>query len=153
MNARRELEINVERVDLEGKQNKNARLVLVNIMTFPISVPLLVLVLLGETGAQEDPLLPFTEHLDSDRLVTLKWGFDDIQGNITFELCVNTTGWISFGLSPNGGMTGADIVIGGVNSDGYYFGVSNNSYAAYFVFLSCLFSTIFSLAFVIRRKF
>ncbi|KAG5279513.1 hypothetical protein AALO_G00078590 [Alosa alosa] len=91
-------------------------------MTCPIVVPLLVLVLAMETRAQEDPLLPFTECLDSEELVMLKWGFDDVQGNITFELCVNTTGWISFGLSPNGGMNGADIVIGGVNSDGYYFG-------------------------------
>ncbi|KAL2101939.1 hypothetical protein ACEWY4_003700 [Coilia grayii] len=91
-------------------------------MTCQVAVSVLILLLARETGAQEAPLLPFREHLDSDQLVTLRWGFDEVQGNITFELCVNTTGWIGFGLSPNGDMTGADIIIGGVNSDGYYFG-------------------------------
>ena len=124
----RELEVTGEQGDLVGKhillKNKSARSVLVNIMSCLLAVPLLVLVLVMETGAQENPLLPFTEHLDSDEMVTLRWGFDEIEGNITFELCINTTGWISFGLSPNGGMAGSDMVIGGVNSDGIYFGVT-----------------------------
>ncbi|KAF4099806.1 DBH-like monooxygenase protein 2 homolog [Onychostoma macrolepis] len=71
--------------------------------------------------AQEDPLLPFSEHLDLEHKVRLKWGFDEIQGSILFELTVNTSGWVSFGFSPKGGMTGADIVIGGVGPKGSYF--------------------------------
>ncbi|KTF79969.1 hypothetical protein cypCar_00032010, partial [Cyprinus carpio] len=43
--------------------------------------------------AQEDPLLPFSEHLDPEHKVRLKWGFDEIQGTILFELTVNTSGW------------------------------------------------------------
>lgn len=72
-----------------------------------------------------DPSLPFMEYLDQDNLVCLKWGFDDVQGTITFTFVVNTTGWIGFGFSPNGDMHGADIVMGGLGSSGSYFKVRN----------------------------
>ncbi|XP_036003327.1 DBH-like monooxygenase protein 2 homolog [Fundulus heteroclitus] len=65
--------------------------------------------------------LPFMEYLDVERLVCLKWGFADMQGNITFQLAVNTTGWVGFGLSPQGGMDDADIVMGGLGPTGSYF--------------------------------
>ncbi|KAK9956808.1 hypothetical protein ABG768_014518 [Culter alburnus] len=83
----------------------------------------LVLLLLSAqwSCAQEDPLLPFSEHLDPEHNVRLKWGFDEIQGTILFELTVNTSGWVGFGFSPKGGMIGADIVIGGVGPKGSYF--------------------------------
>lgn len=89
-------------------------------------LPLLaVLLSLGTRAARgsSDPGLPFMEYLDQERLVCLKWGFDDLQGNITFQLAVNTTGWVGFGFSPNGGMQGADMVIGGLSSSGTYFAV------------------------------
>ncbi|KAG7264933.1 hypothetical protein CRUP_027124 [Coryphaenoides rupestris] len=72
------------------------------------------------SGAQV-PDLRFVEYLDTDRSVLLKWGFDDVQGNITFRITVQTTGWVGFGLSPNGDMIGADMVIGGVGAEGIYF--------------------------------
>ncbi|XP_061669074.1 DBH-like monooxygenase protein 2 homolog [Syngnathoides biaculeatus] len=65
-----------------------------------------------------DPDLPFADYLDDERLVRLEWGFDDAPGNITFRFTVNATGWIGFGLSPRGDMTGADLVMGGVGPDG-----------------------------------
>ncbi|XP_071335319.1 DBH-like monooxygenase protein 2 homolog [Trachinotus anak] len=68
-----------------------------------------------------DPTMPFMVYLDQDHLVCLKWGFDDLQGNIVFKLVVNTTGWIGFGMSPNGGMKGSDMVIGGFGPSGAYF--------------------------------
>lgn len=71
-----------------------------------------------------DDNLPFMEYLDEGGLVYLKWGFDNVQGNITFQLTVNTTGWVGFGFSPHGGMDDADIVMGGLGSDGSYFAVS-----------------------------
>ncbi|CAF0926013.1 unnamed protein product, partial [Brachionus calyciflorus] len=37
---------------------------------------------------------------------------------IQFELHCKATGWIGFGLSPNGGMAGSDIAIGWVDSNG-----------------------------------
>uniref|UniRef100_A0A674APS7 Monooxygenase, DBH-like 1, like n=1 Tax=Salmo trutta TaxID=8032 RepID=A0A674APS7_SALTR len=73
------------------------------------------------TGAQQDTLMPFMAQLDPENNVNLKWGFSDVQDTITFQLTVKTTGWVGFGLSPNGGMAGADIVIGGVGQDGNYF--------------------------------
>ncbi len=89
----------------------------------------LVLLLLSVqwSWAQEDPLLPFSEHLDLEHKVRLKWGFDEIQGTVLFELTVNTSGWVSFGFSPKGGMTGADIVIGGVGPKGSYFTVKTET--------------------------
>lgn len=71
-----------------------------------------------------DVTMPFMEYLDQEQLVCLKWGFDNPAGDITFQLAVNTTGWVGFGLSPNGDMKGSDIVIGGVGSSGSYFSVS-----------------------------
>ncbi|XP_043075805.1 DBH-like monooxygenase protein 1 homolog [Puntigrus tetrazona] len=50
--------------------------------------------------------------LDADGRYNVKWGFDE--STITFEVEVETTGYIGFGLSPTGAMSSSDIVIGGV---------------------------------------
>ena len=77
---------------------------------------------------------PFSSTLASDQatgqpLYQLQWTFDDVMKTITFNVVVHTTGWVGFGLSPNGGMTGSDVVIGWVSSDGKaYFQVSPNTY-------------------------
>ena len=68
--------------------------------------------------------LPFMEYLDSNQLVLLQWGFDEVVGNITFTLSIKTSGWIGFGLSPKGNMRGADMVIGSFGTSGIYFQVS-----------------------------
>ncbi|KAF4071092.1 hypothetical protein AMELA_G00280910 [Ameiurus melas] len=88
-----------------------------------LSALLMPLVLcLGRTsGADVNPALPFSEYLDSSANVLLRWGFDMLKDTITFEVTVNTTGWVGFGFSPNGGMAGSDIVIGGVGPGGIYF--------------------------------
>ena len=73
---------------------------------------------------------PFSSTLASDQatgqpLYQLQWTFDDVRKTITFNVVVHTTGWVGFGLSPNGGMVGSDVVIGWVSSDGRtYFHVS-----------------------------
>lgn len=86
-------------------------------------LPLFFMFLCTERTKTSEPSdLPFVEYLDQNRLVHLSWGFDQ-QGNITFELVVNTTGWVGFGFSPNGAMKGADIVIGGMRPAGSYFAV------------------------------
>ena len=48
----------------------------------------------------------------------LFWRFDRDLKNITFAVRVNTTGWVGFGLSPNGGMVNSDVVIGWVDASG-----------------------------------
>ncbi|CAJ1078032.1 DBH-like monooxygenase protein 2 homolog [Xyrichtys novacula] len=85
-----------------------------------LSLLFLMMVLPLSVGGS-DPTLPFMEYLDQNHLVCVKWGFDNPQGNITFKLLINTTGWVGFGFSPNGGMAGADIVMGGLGSSGIYF--------------------------------
>lgn len=93
------------------------------IMCSPL--PFFSLLLICATGSWAmDVTMPFMEYLDQEQLVCLKWGFDNPAGDITFQLAVNTTGWVGFGLSPNGDMKGSDIVIGGVGSSGSYFSVS-----------------------------
>ncbi|KAF7664007.1 hypothetical protein LDENG_00192190 [Lucifuga dentata] len=90
-------------------------------MHFLLALFFLVLAWRNGEGASDDPAIPFMEYLDSDHLVCLKWGFSDLNGTITFTLIINTTGWVGFGLSPNGGMRGSDIVIGGLGPHGSYF--------------------------------
>ena len=50
--------------------------------------------------------------LDPHGKYHLKWSFN--RETITFEVEVETTGYVGFGLSPNGAMASSDIVIGGV---------------------------------------
>ena len=47
---------------------------------------------------------------------TLYWNFDLEQQTIAFAVNVSTTGWVGFGLSPNGQMPQSDVVIGWVDS-------------------------------------
>ena len=43
------------------------------------------------------------------------WTFDLATQRIDFAVSVGTTGWVGFGLSPNGQMPRSDVVIGWVN--------------------------------------
>ena len=45
---------------------------------------------------------------------TLTWK----KQSIAFAVNVSTTGWVGFGLSPNGQMPQSDVVIGWVKDDG-----------------------------------
>ncbi|XP_060948028.1 DBH-like monooxygenase protein 2 homolog [Limanda limanda] len=82
----------------------------------------LCLSLAGTRGAgASDHSMPFKVNLDLNRQVCLEWGFDEQQGDITFKLTVNTTGWVGLGFSPSGTMVGADMVLGGVGPNGIYF--------------------------------
>ncbi|XP_033104846.1 DBH-like monooxygenase protein 1 [Anneissia japonica] len=50
--------------------------------------------------------------LDRDENIKLLWSVED--DNITFEVRANTTGYVGIGFSTNGGMRGADIILGWV---------------------------------------
>ena len=74
---------------------------------------------------------PFSAVLKADGsgnpLYTLYWNFSSAEETITFAVNVSTNGWVGFGISPNGGMTNSDVVIGWVNDDGeVFFHVSYN---------------------------
>ena len=68
---------------------------------------------------------PFSAVLKADEsgnpLYTLHWNFSSAEETITFGVNVSTNGWVGFGISPNGGMTNSDVVIGWVNDDGEVF--------------------------------
>ncbi len=63
---------------------------------------------------------------DDDGYYKLYWNFTIATESIYFAVNVSTTGWVGFGLSPNGLMPGSDVVIGWVNNGGKtYFHVSH----------------------------
>ena len=65
----------------------------------------------------------FTHSLELDPGVyTLYWKFDD--DSVTFEIHVESLGYVGFGISPNGGMTGSDVIIAWVQDDQTWFAVS-----------------------------
>lgn len=62
------------------------------------------------------------DYLDSNKKYLVEWeAFTDTK-TIIFDLTVETLGFVGFGISPIGGMTGADIIIGGVyfNTSSYF---------------------------------
>lgn len=83
---------------------------------------LVALALLHLTGAAEGGCLlckkyRFTTALDSNDMYRLHWSFDVEADTIAFAVNVSTTGWVGFGLSPNGQMPGSDVVIGWVDKN------------------------------------
>ena len=60
----------------------------------------------------------FSAILDDAGDYQLFWSFSLEEGTISFAVNVSTTGWVGFGLSPNGQMPGSDVVIGWVDSTG-----------------------------------
>ena len=60
----------------------------------------------------------FSANLDGEGMYDLFWNFDLAAEEISFAVRVNTTGWVGFGLSPNGQMPGSDVVIGWVDDSG-----------------------------------
>ena len=57
-------------------------------------------------------------------LYELYWSFDNAAETISFAVRVQTTGWVGFGLSPNGQMPNSDVVIGWVDNGQTFFHVS-----------------------------
>ena len=60
----------------------------------------------------------FSAVLDPNGQYELYWNYNLTAGTISFAVRVETTGWVGFGLSPNGQMPGSDVVIGWVDSNG-----------------------------------
>ena len=57
-------------------------------------------------------------------LYELYWTFDNTAKTISFAVRVQTTGWVGFGLSPNGQMPNSDVVIGWVDNGETFLHVS-----------------------------
>ncbi|CAF3360809.1 unnamed protein product [Rotaria socialis] len=71
------------------------------------------------------PLQPFITYQHSVELekdvADLWWTIDSAKREITFELHIKTIGWIALGISPAGGMIGADIGVGWVDQMGHLY--------------------------------
>ena len=59
--------------------------------------------------------------LDDDGRFKMFYSYDLDDKTIMIAVQVQTTGWIGFGFTPNGGMTGSDVEIGWVDKFGYAF--------------------------------
>ena len=97
---------------------------------------LLILAPLLIDGAHTSELrarYPFQRVLfdDQGQFYELYWNYSVAAGTIHFAVNVSTTGWVGFGVSPNGQMPGSDVVIGWVAAaDGQrtvYFHVSQSA--------------------------
>ncbi|CAF4288315.1 unnamed protein product [Rotaria magnacalcarata] len=82
----------------------------------------LLLVAIGDVVSISSPITPFTTYRYSTELekgiADLWWTVYNGAKDITFELHMKTTGWIALGISPGGGMEGADIGVGWVDTEG-----------------------------------
>ena len=63
---------------------------------------------------------PFSVTLREDAY-TISWNFNREDETIFFMVNASTTGWVGFGLSPDGGMANSDVVIGWVDDSGNAF--------------------------------
>ena len=66
---------------------------------------------------------PFNTTL-SEGYYFLFWNFSTTDETIQFAVRVKTTGWVGFGISPNGQMPGSDVIIGWIDGQKSYFNVS-----------------------------
>ena len=70
------------------------------------------------TDAELTEKYRFSKVLDDNNNYKLYWSFNRQEETITFAVRVGTTGWIGFGLSPNGQMPNSDVVVGWVDTTG-----------------------------------
>ena len=82
----------------------------------------LLLLLLGASSAfqfQRNYRNSTTLHHDrAGKTYILYWDVDISTQTIYFAVDASTTGWVGFGISPDGGMPDSDVVIGWVSRDG-----------------------------------
>ena len=72
-------------------------------------------------GPKPTEAFPYKEQLDTNGDYILFWKVNAT--HITFEVHVRTLGYVGFGLSPNGNMYPADVIIGWVKDGQAYFKV------------------------------
>ena len=90
----------------------------------------LFLAIIGCHGVHEDVFsekYPFSLTLQ-EGIYDLYWNFSTVDETIHFAVKVKTTGWVGFGISPNGQMPGSDVIIAWVDGEKAYFHVSKAYY-------------------------
>ena len=63
------------------------------------------------------PLGTYTNYIDliDEGVYRFYWSFTST--DLTGEIHVKTNGWVGFGLSPNGGMSNSDVIVGWINDN------------------------------------
>ena len=86
----------------------------------PIAAVILLLVLVSQSSAQSNADLSSTYQFNASlhERYTLYWSINNDAKTIRFAVRVRTTGWVGFGISPNGQMPQSDVVIGWVDNAG-----------------------------------
>ena len=74
------------------------------------------------SGQVPTPVYQYRKVLDDDGAYELFWNINET--DIQFEVNVRTLGYVGFGISPSGRMSPADMVIGWVQDQDVFFGVS-----------------------------
>ena len=107
--------------------------------TYCILLAVLSLGLLASAHLHED----LADRYSNSKLLSspsyeLYWDVDEPSGNLSLAVRVNTTGWVGFGVSPNGGMPNSDVVMGWVEDDGtVVFQVVNFVAHSHLTYYSC----------------
>ena len=95
-------------------------------MLVSLSIVLAIVATLGESKAIPGVVTtePFDQslELDNDGKYFLFWNFNDT--HVTFEVHVKTRGYVGFGISDNGNMFPADVIVGWVKDGVTHFAVS-----------------------------
>lgn len=81
-------------------------------------IELLLLVLVASVQSDPTPTENYVNSQVMERgLFYLYWNFTNT--DVLMEMHVKTTGWAGFGLSPNGGMDGSDVIVTWIDSNGH----------------------------------
>ncbi|XP_036994508.2 putative DBH-like monooxygenase protein 2 [Artibeus jamaicensis] len=88
--------------------------------TLPFGVLLLTVLAAPSQSSRQGPAsrLRYSRFLDSSNAVFLRWDFDLEAEIITFELQVQTAGWVGLGITDRYTTVGSDLVVGGVLPEG-----------------------------------
>ena len=107
--------------------------------TFCILIAVLSMGLLASAHLHEDLAERYSNFkLLSSPSYELYWDVDEPSRNLSLAVRVNTTGWVGFGVSPNGGMPNSDVVMGWVEDDGTVaFQVVNFAAHPHLTYFSC----------------
>lgn len=80
-----------------------------------ISVFVLVATILGFASSADQKA--WTRNLSIEKGIRMNWIHDDSE-YVTMEISAPAKGYVAVGISPNGSMTGADMIMGWVDSQG-----------------------------------
>jgi len=107
----------------------------------------------GKVQRDRNRVIHRTEDISGDGRYILEWEVNFDTEIITFEVTVETIGFVGFGISPFGGMLQADIVVGGVFPNGttYFTVPSGIQYSISFDLCNlCVFGALYRIVMAVE---